>query len=455
MSEFIHTRRSFLHRGIALVSGAATVPLFLDRTANAMSAEDAPAPAKPGKDHPILVVIQLAGGNDGLNTLIPYRDDAYYRARPRIGIKKSEALRLTDDIGLNPAAEGFKKLFDAGQLSIIQGVGYPNPNRSHFVATDIWSTGDPEQRKHDGWLGRYLDCTCTGADPDPRGGIAITQEVPLAMVGDRFSPVSFSTPGELTWRSADGSASRQSAFKSLNNASNPFSLEGESRVSMGDSPGRGEAAAGAKPTNADSALAYLERVAMDARASAAEIQRATGGASNSAGARIRAAAAGRRGGQLTQQLGMVRRMIAAGLPTRVYYVSLGGFDTHAQQPGRHTQLLRQLGDALAGFIADLKSDRLLDRVLTMTFSEFGRRVTENASQGTDHGAAAPMFIAGSRVKPGILTPHPSLEAGQLDRGDLKWKTDFRGVYADVLGKWLKVDAEGILGGRFNGPSIVS
>ena len=442
----IHTRRSFLHRGIALVSGAATVPLFLDRTALAMSADDAPAAAKPGKDHPILVVIQLAGGNDGLNTLIPYRDDAYYRARPRIGIKKSEALRLTDDIGLNPAAEGFKKLFDAGQLSIVQGVGYPNPNRSHFVATDIWATGDPEQRMHDGWLGRFLDCTCAGADPDPRGGIAITQEVPLAMVGDRFSPVSFSTPGELTWRSANGGESRQSAFISLNDASNSLTPEGE---------GRGEGAAGAKPNNADNALAYLERVAMDARASAAEIQRAAGGASNSPGARIRAAQGGRRGGQLSQQLAMVRRMIAAGLPTRVYYVSMGGFDTHAQQPGRHTQLLRQLGDAMAGFINDLKSDGLLDRVLTMTFSEFGRRVAENASQGTDHGAAAPMFIAGSKVKAGILTPHPSLEARDLDRGDLQWKIDFRSVYADVLGKWLKVDADTILGGKFNGLSIIS
>lgn len=436
MSEIIHTRRSFLHRGIALVSGAATVPLFLDRTALAMSADDAPAAAKPGKDHPVLVVIQLAGGNDGLNTLIPYRDDAYYLARPRIAIKKTDALRLTDDIGLNPAAEGFKKLYEAGHLSIVQGVGYPNPNRSHFVATDIWATGDPEQRMHDGWLGRYLDCTCAGADPDPRGGIAITREVPLAMVGDRFSPVSFSTPGELTWRSANGSTSRQSAFKSLNDAN-----EG--------APG------GAKPTDANSALAYLERVAMDARASAAEIQRAAGGASNSPGARMRAAAGGRRGGQLSQQLGMVRRMIAAGLPTRVYYVSMGGFDTHAQQPGRHTQLLQQLGDALAGFIADLKTDGLLDRVLTMTFSEFGRRVAENASQGTDHGAAAPMFIAGSRVKPGILTPHPSLEARDLDRGDLKWKTDFRSVYADVLGRWLKVDADQILGGKFKGLSIVS
>jgi len=440
----IHTRRDFLHRGLAIVSGAATVPLFLDRTASAMSAPDAPASAKPGRDQPILVVIQLAGGNDGLNTLIPIRNDRYFRVRPRLALKKSEALRLTDDISLNPAADGLKRLFDDGHLSIIQGVGYPNPNRSHFVATDIWATGDPEQRKHDGWLGRYLDCTCAGADPDPRGGIAITQEVPLAMIGDRFSPVSFSTPGELTWRSAGGSTNRQTAFESLN--------EHDASVDGGHP---GENAAAGKPTDSASALAYLERVAMDARASASEIQRAAGAASNSTGARLRAAAAGRRGGgQLSQQLGMVRRMIAAGLPTRVYYVSLGGFDTHANQTGRHGQLLKQLGDAMSDFVKDLKSDGLLDRVLVMTFSEFGRRVAENASGGTDHGAAAPMFIAGSRVKPGLLTPHPSLEPDQLDRGDLKWKSDFRSVYADVLGKWMKVDAEQILGGRFGGLSIV-
>lgn len=435
-NPIVHTRRDFLNRSLALVSASATVPLFLDRTASAM--DDAPKGGKARKrrdDQPILVVIQLAGGNDGLNTVIPIRNDRYYRARPRIAIKKDAAMKLTDEIGLHPAAAGLKKLFDDGRLAIVQGVGYPNPNRSHFVATDIWATADPDQRLHDGWLGRYFDCTCKGADPDPRQGIAITQEAPLAMVGDRFSPVSFGSPSELTWRSPAGSKSRQEAFKRLNQTA-----EGHPNEHDG-------------PMDSTSALAYLERVAMDARASAAEIQDAAGGSARPGGRieRIRERIGGGRGrgGQLGQQLGMVRRMIAAGLATRVYYVSLGGFDTHAQQMPRQQQLLEQLGDAMATFVDELKADGTLDRVLVVTFSEFGRRVAENASQGTDHGAAAPMFLAGGRVKPGILTAHPSLEPDKLDRGDLKWQTDFRGVYAGILRDWMKVDAETILGGRFD------
>jgi uncharacterized protein (DUF1501 family) len=298
------------------------------------------------------------------------------------------------------------------------------------VATDIWSTADPDQRLHDGWIGRYFDCTCKGTDqPDPRQGIAITQEAPLAMIGGRFNPVSFGSPDELSWRSPGGSAQRVDAFQKLNG------------LHEGDAP------SDAGSRNQATALSYLERVAMDARASASQIQRAAGSGLRRQPARNRPA--GGRGGALALQLGMVRRMIAARLPTRVYYVSLGGFDTHAQQTFRHQQLMTQLGDALATFAGELRSDGLLDRVLIMTFSEFGRRVAENASQGTDHGAAAPLFVVGGGVRPGIHTPHPSLEPDKLDRGDLAWNTDFRSVYATVLTRWLRSDAGKILGGRFS------
>ena len=421
----VHTRREFLNNGLVMLSGATTVPLFLDRTAWAMHGPPAQS------DDRILVVVQLAGGNDGLNTIVPFEDDLYYKARPRIAVQKKDTLRLSSMLGLHSAAAGLKQLFDDGLLSIIQGVGYPNPDRSHFVATDIWATADPGGRMHDGWIGRYFDCTCTGKDPcDPKLGIALTQESPLAMQGRRFNPVSFESPQELSWRGPGNSGAGRGAFEKLNALPEANKTKGEEAK----------------------ALAFLQRTAMDAQAGAKEIQKAAGqspGNNRRARGEMRPLGGGNKrggGGQLLEQLSMVRRMIAAGLKTRVYYVTLGGFDTHAQQLGRQQQLLAQLGDALAAFTADLKKDGLLDRVLIMTFSEFGRRVAENASQGTDHGAAAPMFVIGSDVKAGLIGSHPSL--AQLDRGDLKWQIDFRSVYTTILQEWLKADSKVILGGTF-------
>lgn len=430
--DLIHTRREFLRGGLALISAGATVPLFLDRTAWAITGDPKDAPLvkhrSGGANGHILVVLQLAGGNDGLNTIVPFENDRYYQARPRLGIAKKNVLRLTEQVGLNPEAKGLKELYDAGALAVVQGVGYPNPNRSHFVATDIWSTGDPTEATHNGWLGRYFDCTCSGrARPDPKQGIAITSEVPLAMQGEKFTPVSFSTPNELTWRGPGARGNGVSAFEELNK---PHSATKDL-----DGPPHDEA----------SALAYLERMAMDARASASEIQKAAG---KSGG---RARRPGRRRGSrnaLEGNLEMVRRMIRAGLDTSVYYVSLGGFDTHANELNQHNNLMRTLGDAIKSFVDGLREDGLLDRVMLMTFSEFGRRVAENGSGGTDHGTAAPLFVVGGGVKAGVHGVHPSLEANDLDRGDLKWGTDFRSVYATVLDGWLKADSRKILNGSF-------
>lgn len=432
----VHTRRDFIARGLTLLSGVATVPAFIDATASSLFAAepDAARGKKPARrdDQRILVVVQLAGGNDGLNTVVPYTHDAYYRARPRIAIAKQDALKLNDKLGLHPAATGMKQLFDDGLLSIVQGVGYPNPDRSHFVATDIWSTASPNGQHHEGWIGRFFDCTCSGKDPcDPRLGIALTTEAPLALQGRRFSPVSFDSPDQLSWRGPDGSRAGQAAFEALNEAE--------------------EVPKGADRLTESGALAFLQRTAMDARASARQIQQAAGGGGGRAARLGRSPVGGkvrRNGGQLGQQLAMVHRMIAADLPTRVYYVSLGGFDTHAGQLGRHQQLMTQLGDALVEFVDALKNDGLLDRVLIMTFSEFGRRVAENASQGTDHGAAAPLFVVGSGVQPGLIGQHPSLDPNKLDRGDVKWQIDFRAVYATVLQHWLGANARQILGGTF-------
>ena len=440
----IHTRRAFLGRGLTLVSAGATVPLFLDRTAWAIADPFdhklvGSAPGVP--DDRVLVVVQMAGGNDGLNTIVPYRNDRYYQARPQLGIKKEAALKLTDDLGVHPAAVGFKLLFDDGLLAIVQGVGYPNPNRSHFVSTDIWATADPTKRNHDGWLGRYFDCECGGEDrPDPRLGIAITRESPLAMRGDTFSPVSFASPAELTWRSPGADDAVRETFDDLNG------VDGDPTASPG------------KRSNQKAALSYLRRVAMDAMTGAREIQDAAGASAardrRGRNNQQRRRQANRRGGALGQQLGMVRRMIKAGLKTKVFYVSQGGYDTHAGQANRHRNLIAQLTQAIAAFVKDLKSDGLLDKVVLMTFSEFGRRVAQNASGGTDHGAAAPLFVVGSQVRPGVHGKHPSLEPERLDRGDLKWTTDFRGVYAGILNGWLKADADKILGGTFKGLKLI-
>ncbi len=430
-SENVYTRREMLNRGLALVSAAATVPCFLDRTALAIAEPwDRPrVKSKPGaNDDRVLVVVQLAGGNDGLNTIIPVRNDRYYQARPRIAVAADETLAINDELAFPKYAEGFKQLYDDGLLAIVQGVGYPNPNRSHFVATDIWSTADPEERMHSGWIGRYFDCTCSGTQrPNPRSGIALTQESPLAMQGEKFAPVSFASPDELTWRGPAAGGRGTETFIKLNG--------GGKKARVNRPP--------ESPTNEVSALAYLERMAMDARASADEIQRATG--TGGGGRRGNRPRGGGRGGQLAMQLEMVRRMIAAGLETKVYYVSMGGFDTHANQANPHQNLITQLGEALNDFATNLREDKLLDRVTVMTFSEFGRRVAENGSSGTDHGAAAPLFVIGSAVRSGVLGEHPSLEPEKLDRGDLQWHTDFRSVYAAVLEDWLKIDAKRILG----------
>lgn len=432
-SEQFFTRRDMLRHGVTLVSAAATVPLFLDRTAQAMAAPgDGPRGRRrsAAKGERVLVVVQLAGGNDGLNTVVPVRNDRYYQSRPRLAIQKTDTLRINDDLALPKSAEGLKRLYDDGLLAIVQGVGYPNPNRSHFVATDIWSTGDPEERLHNGWIGRYFDCTCKGSDrPDPKRGIALVQESPLAMQGQKFTPISFGSPEELAWRGPATGGRGTTAFNKLN----------ETKRRPGNDA----------PTDEAGALAYLERMSMDARASAEEIQRATGrgGDAERGGAfRLRFKNRGR-GGELGEKLEMVKRMIAAGLETRVYYVSMGGFDTHAGQAGRHQNLMQQLGEALNEFTQSLKQDGLLDRVTIMTFSEFGRRVAENGSQGTDHGAAAPLFVIGNQLKAGIHGEHPSLEPDMLDAGDLKWKVDFRSVYAAVLEDWMKAPSSRILGGE--------
>jgi uncharacterized protein (DUF1501 family) len=274
---------------------------------------------------------------------------------------------------------------------------------------DIWQTANTNARG-DGWIGRYFDHTCNGT-PDPEGAIAIGNEAPLAMIGDVQKPVSFETAELFRWLGEDLHPTLGKAYDDINRTPAP----------SGD---------------ADSQLGFLTRTALDAQVASDRIRKAV----------VQQPLVSYPRGPLANQLKMVAAMIRAGLRTRVYYVSLGGFDTHANQAGRHANLLRQVGGALHAFHQELRAQDDASRVLTMVFSEFGRRVAQNASGGTDHGTAAPMYFVGDMVRPGVLGDHPSLT--HLDGGDLVFNVDFRCLYAAVLEDWMGADAKAVLGGDF-------
>jgi uncharacterized protein (DUF1501 family) len=412
-----------------------TVPSFLAATFDQLEAAAAgkATQEKTGRDEPILVVVQLAGGNDGLNTLVPFADDDYHRARPRLGLKANQVLRLTDAIGLHPALAGFKALHDDGLFAAVQAVGYPNPNRSHFRSTDIWMTAtDSDRFSNKGWLGRYFDHACAGAEPTV--GLCVGRQAPLAFAGQQPKGVALENPEAYRYVDGDSAeagemAGSETFYRQMNAASDPLRSD-----MSGDSIG---SVSGSAPVA--SPLDFLERTALDAQVSSDQIRTLARKAKNEASYPA---------GRLANDLKLVARLIAGGLGTRVYYVSQGGYDTHTGQLPTHQRLLTELGGSLRAFVADLKALGQLDRVLVLTFSEFGRRVAENASGGTDHGAGAPVFLCGSRIKPGLRAAAPSLKPADLINGDVQFATDFRCVYAGVLEHWLKTSGEAVLGRKF-------
>ncbi len=432
MNDNLSTRRIFLQNGLGILAAATTVPAFLDRTAWAM---DNPALGKgtrvqkdTGKDGKILVVVQLSGGNDGLNSVVPYADDAYYRARPAIGIAKNDALKINDYIGLNPNLAPLKKLYDNGQMSIIQGVGYPNPNRSHFRSMDIWQTAAPnDEMATVGWVGKYFDNACPG--DDPHVGMAIGENLPLAMKGERITPLAFDRPENYRYKGKD-----TEQYLELNK------YEGMDPAMANDPEHKPIIKPKKKQIEVASAtdqLDFLRRTAMDAQVSSDNLLRITRD--------FKPEGNYPRGGY-GDGLRSVAAMIGGKLSTRVYYVTLGGFDTHAGSRGRHDNLMQQFAQGVDAFWTDMLKQENGDRVMMMTFSEFGRRVQQNASGGTDHGAAAPMFVMGPKLKQGVLGKHPSLT--DLDQGDLKHNVDFRSVYATILQDWLDTPSKPILGQQF-------
>ncbi|HMP76132.1 MAG TPA: DUF1501 domain-containing protein [Kiritimatiellia bacterium] len=428
-APLFRSRREFLRT--TLLGGAVswTVPGFLHATISSLTAHaaDAALPVANGKDGTILVVLQLAGGNDGLNTVIPVENDFYYEARPHLAIAKDAALRLADGVGLHPSLPGLKSLYDDGLLSIVQGVGYPNPNRSHFRSMEIWQTAsDANRAELYGWIGRFFDNQCAGLDAS--AGVAFGNEAPQSFTAQHPKGVTFASPRQFRRLPGGMNEQDEELFQRMNN------------MSDGAAGGSIDSLAGGHNNRhrEERPIDFLERTALDAQVSSDRIRKLSNTATKTTFP----------GSKVGRDMELIAKLIGGGMPTRVYYVSHGGFDTHANQLGSHERLLREFGDAMKAFMDEMKAQGNHQRVAVLGFSEFGRRVAENASNGTDHGAAAPVFIAGGRFPAGLHGAMPSLEPGQLDRGDLRHAIDFRSVYATLLEGHLAAPSAPILGRAF-------
>ncbi len=419
------TRREFLRTSLLGTALSWTVPAFLERTFLALNAEAAQSTiqTKTGRDYPILVIIQLAGGNDGLNALVPFEDDIYYRLRPKLAVPKQQVLPLDNYVGFHPSLTPLKGLFDSGNLAVLQGVGYPNPNRSHFRSTEIWETAsDSKQVLSRGWIGRYFDNCCAGQDATV--GVVLGEQSPQAFNSMTPTGIAIARPDQMGFeRETDPNDAR--LFAEANGLDNA-PASGGSIASLGG-PNRSEL----------TAMHYLQRVALDAQASTDEVKQALKKAKNEVLFPK---------SRLGNSLSLIARLIAGGLSTRVYYASQGGYDTHAGQINAHPRLLNELATSLAAFSNELKNKNIFDRVLVMTFSEFGRRVQENANGGTDHGTAAPMFLCGGAIKAGLYGNQPPLD--HLDSGDLIFNLDFRAIYSTILSQWLESPAKAVLGREY-------
>ena len=413
------TRRDFIKGGVSAFTLGFAAPVFISDLAQAQ-----------GANRRNLVVLYLSGGNDSLSTLVPYTDSFYYSRRPTLAIPAGNVLQIGTDssgkpLGLHPRLTGLRQIFNEGRLAVIQRTGYQNSSRSHFLGTDIWSTANPANSMGAGWLGRYLDTL--PAPVDPLVGWCTVREVPHALEGDRVSVPAIANPADYALLSpnvgAEAARSR-AAFQAL--ASH---LPGE-RPHLAFVNG-----------TMQSALATLDRVATVATY-VPSVTYANDG--------------------LSQALKAVAGAMVRGIGTRVFWVQTGGYDTHASQgavTGAYANLMGTLNNAITAFYTDLKQQGLLNDTLVLQFSEFGRRISENGSQGTDHGAAAVMMALGGGVSGGLYGTAASLNpvAGNPDLensgGDIAHDTDFRSVYARAIDNWLGADSVGVLGANFRKPSL--
>jgi len=394
------SRRDFVKIS-SILSASLFVPKFI-KTAKAEQFID-----KYSSNGNILVVIQLSGGNDGLNTVIPYYNDIYYKSRPGIAIEKSKVLKLNDYLALNPNMNDIKKLYDEGYLKIINNVGYPNPDRSHFRSMDIWqSASDSNEYINTGWIGRYLDSGCAGCE-FPHKAVEVDGTLSLAMKGEHQSGLAMQDAKRFIFSAKDG------LIEKISNTNKNIKTGNESKD-------------------------YLYKVLNDTYSSVDSISKYYS----------KAVSKGTYpDNEFSKNLKSIASLINSGLNTSIYYISLSGFDTHTNQLNTQNNLLKTYSGGVKAFTDDLKSSGKLGNVTILTFSEFGRRVAENGSKGTDHGTANNVFIiSGKLSEPGVDKSNPDLQ--KLDEGDLIYKTDFRSIYATLLEERLNADSKSILGKNF-------
>jgi uncharacterized protein (DUF1501 family) len=408
MSKCWCSRRDFLVRGMYGIGVGGMLPLILSRTSAALSAQALQGTSVEKHPNRILVVVELSGGNDGLNTVVPFGDTAYYRARPKLGIPEREVIKVAGGFGFHPSMVGFERLYKDGRLAVIHGCGYDHPSLSHFSSMGFWHTGVPNGGEPLGWLGRLADANYPAATKNVIVNLGNSQS--LAVRGREHSPLVFDDPGRFRREGTD---------------------EEKHALAMLSAP----------RTTTNTTLEFLANTAKNATESSDFVRRASSS--------YRTSVDYGQGGGLAGNLQRVAALIAAEMPTRLYYVTYQGnsFDTHVQQADLHTRLLMYTADAVRGFIEDVARLGRGDDVAVMIFTEFGRRVEENGSLGTDHGTATPMFLVGKGVKGGFYGQPPSLT--DLDDGNMKMTTDFRRVYATAIKEWLGYDqTQAVLKGRF-------
>ena len=405
------SRRDFLLSGLGVMGAALYGPELLGLLARQAIA----APRTVGGSK-VLIIIQMSGGNDGLNTVIPFADPAYLKIRPTIGIKPDVVLKLDDKVALNNNMTPFQDLFKAGKLAVVQGVGYPSPNRSHFRSAEIWQTAEPKKIKDTGWIGRYLDLASSGKPTVANIFPAINVDpiLPKTLSAQKVVVPSISDVKNFTFKADPRyEADRTAQLSTFNAIYQKYSLN--------------------RPY-----IEELRRVGLDTTEASDSILKMV--ANYKDGAKYPNNGFGK-------GLQFIAQLIVGGVNCSIYNISLGGFDTHTNEQRAHEGLFRTLTEGVKALMTDLESHGLDKDVCLMTFSEFGRRVSENGGRGTDHGAAAPMFLIGAGVKGGIVGDQPSLT--DLDDGDLKYKIDFRNVYATVLDRWLGADSKSVLGDKYD------
>jgi uncharacterized protein (DUF1501 family) len=404
----IPTRREFLKTSVAggsLVAWGLTVPAFLSRTAWA-----APDAGKPGAKDTILVVLQLTGGNDGLNTVVPFKDPEYTKLRPTLKLPVAQLKKVNDEIGLHPSLDGLAGLLDEQALCIVQGVGYPNPTQSHFRSMDIWQAASTAESLTEGWIGKALRQLPSAQSFHLAGA---NEGAPLALSGAPARVPSLVSLDDFQLRTTAASGMEKKEQKAV--------IEGAAK------------AGGAKPGLLD----FVQRTAANTYASSERLQEI----GKNYQPKVPYPST-----PLANRLKLAAQLIDADVGARIFYVALDNFDTHSTQLPTHAQLLQDLSGAMTAFYKDMAARGHKDRILMMTFSEFGRRAKENGSRGTDHGSGAPMLLVGGKVKSGLVGAHPSLT--ELEMGNLKHHTDFRQLYATVLEKWLGVSSKEVVGGAF-------